>query len=393
MPTSTCKPPVDPPRAQQSVASRLAARAPAAEHHASRTESREHRLDRIEAAKSKLWLNSLRLTELVYFCVIGGAVGFVYSQNWLPWATAIAASASIVGMWLFSRRMSAREERLRRMIDLLARRRRTCAECGYRLQDLGGDRCPECGLRFDPDDKRPFLAQQTLVMFSGQARMVSAVMIVFVLFWVSILARGGDWLLYGVMASGLLLALNGVYFIWAVQVRRSQRAAAQKQTRTCRHCENALHHDAACPPKQCPACSERLTYSDIFIRPDVRRMADRRIRRLVYASLMLRWVFFLALFGGLLALVQFDVAMRFFASLGFSRSLSTIGMLALVLAWMLGVAVAFRQIGRAIQRRLRRLFSAIAPHCRRCGNELSETPVGEPCPNCRATPSNADLLG
>ncbi len=393
MPTSTCKPPTGTRRVQSVVAAKLSTRGRPVEHSESRTELRERRLEAVEAAKHRLWLNSLRLTELVYFILIGAAVGFVFWQDWALAATGIAAAGSIVGMWAFARRMSPREERLRRMMDLLARRRRTCAECGYRLQDLASDRCPECGLRFDPEDSRPFLAQQTLVMFSGQARMVSAVMIVFVLFWVSILAGGGHWSMYVALAFGLLLALNGVYLIWAVQARRSQREGEMAARRRCRHCNHASSSAAKSLPTHCDTCGERFVYRDVFVRPDVRRMADRRVRRLIYASLMLRWVFFVALFGGLLVLIQSDVVMRFLASFGFTQSVSTFSMMVPVLIWMLGVAVAFRHIGRRIQRRLRRLFSAIAPHCRRCGNDLSEMPVGAACPNCGRMPTDADLFG
>ncbi len=159
-----------------------------AEHE--RNAVREVRLDRIEAGKTKRWRTDLRVTQGFNGALMLASIGFVAWRQWAMWAALAAATAAASLMWLFARKMRPREERLRRLLVTLARHRRLCAGCGYRLTGLSEGRCPECGLAFDPHDDRHLLEQQTLHVFSGRARQVSAVVTVFVVLWTTALVGG-----------------------------------------------------------------------------------------------------------------------------------------------------------------------------------------------------------
>ncbi len=125
-----------------------------AESRVARTTLREARMDRIEAGKRRLWRGQLRLTQLVNGLIFCSAMLFMVWQRWAFWAAGGAAMYTAAGMWAFARWMAPREQRLRRHMVCLARRRRSCVSCGYRLCDLQHGRCPECGTDFDPNDTR-----------------------------------------------------------------------------------------------------------------------------------------------------------------------------------------------------------------------------------------------
>ncbi|MFQ5495220.1 MAG: hypothetical protein ACE5EX_07540 [Phycisphaerae bacterium] len=354
---------------------------------------REARLDRIEAGKARLWRAQLRLTQVVNGLILGAAVPFVIWQDWAYWAAAVAAAWTVTGMWGFARWMGPREQRLRRHMVALARWRRRCVRCGYRLRDLTQPRCPECGAGFDFADTRRFLGAATLHRYSARARMISAVVIVAVLFWVSALARGAAWPWHVSLALGLAAAFHGLHLFWRFQAGRDCRTAGQPPVPQCVDCGHMLRAPRAGPPNVCPGCDRRLTYGEVFIRPDARRLTDARLVSIQYRSLVLRWVFLVAVCGGLTVLVHLDPRMFRSASFGRGRSMLFVSLGLPVLFWVAGSAVLFRHLARRLQQRLRLLFAQIAPTCPRCETDLSPVPVGDACPRCRRRPNLQATLG
>jgi predicted RNA-binding Zn-ribbon protein involved in translation (DUF1610 family) len=362
---------------------------------------RETRLDKIAASKRKLWINSLRLTQLVNLVLITGSVLFIMWQSWSYRATALAALFASSGMWLFARRMAPQEERLRRLMVSLARRRRACVICGYLLRDLTGNKCPECGTDFDPHDDRHVLAAETLHLVSSRARSVSALVIVFAMFWMSALVQGSPWPVHVAIALALLVAFHLLHAFWIWQARRMQPPLAHRHVPTCPGCQAALSpvdrsgrseprpsgsgarvKSGGDLPKACPTCSQPLTYADVFIRPDARRLADRRARRLQYHTLLLRWVFLMLMFAGLACLVAFGGALLRIPTFGLGRAGFILRLTIPVLFWVTLVAVPFRYLGKRLHRRSKLLSAQIGPECPRCRAALSSQAVGHPCPGC-----------
>lgn len=355
---------------------------------------REARLDRIEAGKTRLWHNDLRLTQFFNFTLLGSSVLFIVWQGWALWAAALAAACSGTGMWLFAKKMTPREERLRRHIVSLAKRRRRCAQCGYRLRDLTGARCPECGTAFDPSDDRHILAQETLISFSARARLVSAVVIVFTMVWISVLAGRYPLFVHAALAFSLLVAFHILHMVWMRQAERRRPSDGHPCGPRCPSCDMVLAPLSGGPPSACYWCSHPMSYADVFIRPDVRRLTDRRYRRIQYDLLMLRWLFLVITCAGLLVLIRFDVIVyRMLASFGSGRLSFVVGLTLPVLAWIIPLALVFRRLARRQRGRLSLLFARVAPQCPHCDADVSAQPVGAPCPACRRRFNPADVCG
>lgn len=350
---------------------------------AAQTALREARVDRIEAGKRKLWRGHLRLTQLVNGPIFCSAMLFMVWQRWTFWAAGAAAMYTVAGMWAFARWMTPREQRLRRHMVCLARRRRSCVSCGYRLCDLQHGRCPECGTDFDPNDTRHVLRAETLRMYSSLARNISAIVIVHVMFWVAATVQGCSWMVSAGLATSLLTAFHLLHWSWIKQARSRDGASdLPSSVSRCPGCGAKLCDLDEPAPSTCHQCARPLTYGDVFIRPDVRRLWDRRITSLQYRSLMLRWAFLVLVCGGLSALVSLDTGLLRRMSLGMGRSMlfATLGVPLLV--WVIGWTLAFRIFAQRLRRRLRLLFAQIRPTCRRCETDLSSLSVGSPCPTC-----------
>lgn len=354
---------------------------------------REARLDRIEAAKRRHWRTDLRMTQIVYVLLIGLSIGFLTWQDWAFWAAGIGVVVASTGMWLFARRMRPREERLRRHIVALARRRRTCADCGYRLQGLPSGRCPECGTEFDPQDNRHILSQQTLHVFSGRARQVSTVIIVFVIFWLCALSNGSGWPVQVALAGGLLVAFHVLHAVWIGQARKLQDRFGPPPSPMCPDCGVELATQRQGLPQVCSGCGRRLTYGDLYIRPDAHWLADRRVLAMQYRSLMLRWVFLLVICGGTVGLVQFSDVFRRLVPPRLTGSMFGIVLAIPIIVYVVLASVAFRGVARRLQRGNKMLLSQVHPQCRGCNADLAGQPAGEPCPQCGRKIGPADVCG
>ena len=350
-----------------------------------RTTLREARLDRIETGKHRLWQSQLRLTQVVHGLLFCSAALFMLWQRWTFWAAGVAAVYAAAGMWAFARWMTPREQQLRRHMVCLAKRRRCCVSCGYRLCDLQGARCPECGVAFDPNDVRHVLRAETLKMYSSLARSISAIVIVHVMFWVAATVQGCSWTVLVGLAASLVVAFNLLHWIWIRPSRQRNGAAGSPLSGPrCSGCGAKLCDLNEPAPTVCCRCARRLTHGDVFIRPDVRRHWDRRITSVQYRSLMLRWGFLVLVCGGLSALVNLNAGLLRTMSLGMGPFMlfATLGIPFLM--WVVGWTLAFRAVARRFRRRIALLFAQINPTCRRCETDLSRVPVGSPCPACRA---------
>ncbi len=362
---------------------------------------REDRLDRIAAGKTRLWQVNLRLSQCVNCLILLVTVPFISWQRWTFWASGVAAAIAVSAVWAFARWMSPREQRLARHMAALARRRRTCAHCGYCIRDLQHAQCPECGERFDPTDTRHELRAETVRMYSSRGRLISAAIVVGVLFWVSALAQGRGWIDHLAFAGALLAAFFGLHVFWKHQARAaehkteesgpgaasrldSQGSVALPPLPTCGDCGETLCDVDTRPPAACPGCQRPLTRGDVFVRPDVRRLSDPRVTSLQLRSLILRWVFLVSVCGGLVVMIAAGPALgrRAAASLGAQMLLPAFGLG--VAVWVTVLALVFRGSARRLQRRMRLLFALITPVCPQCGVDVSETPVGEDCSACSA---------
>ncbi len=348
----------------------------------SASDLREDRLNRIEAGKTKLWRKSLRVTQLVNIALILIVGLILIWQDWSFLAGAAGAAIATTGMWLFARRSARTEERLRRHMPFLAAKRRTCVTCGYRIHDLTGDKCPECGTRFDPDDDRHMLrAPQTLHMYSAQARRISAVVIVVAIFWTCALVSGSGWLTHIALALGSFAAFHGLHVLWIQSARTIQRRHGLPRLPRCPSCRTELAPEVGSGgrlPVRCPQCSRPLTYGDLFIRPDARWLADPRARRLQYSLLMLRWFSLIAVFTALIVFTQVDLAVQWIRSLG----LAPLYFGLFVGLSVSGAALVLRLLGIRLKRRLKLLFAQIEPQCERCSAPITDVPIGGPCPAC-----------
>ncbi len=344
---------------------------------------REDRLSRIEAGKTKLWRGSLRITQLVNIGLILIVGLIVIWQDWSFLGAAAGAAIATTGMWLFARRMAPTENRLRRHLLFLSAKRRTCARCGYRIHDLGGDKCPECGARFDPNDDRHLLrAPQTLRIYSMQARRNSAVVIVLAIFWSCALANKSGWATHLALALGGLAAFHCLHALWIHSARAIQkRRGPPTRMPHCPACKTELPVKAARRnplPDRCPKCQKPLTHGDLFIRPDARWLNDPRVHRIQYRLLILRWCFLVTIFTGLVVFTQVDPVVRRITSLG----LGPIGLVLFVVFFIGAAAGALRLLGVRLQRRLKLLFAQVEPQCERCNAPITKVSIGEPCPEC-----------
>ncbi len=326
---------------------------------------REARLDRVAAGKSRLWHINLRLSELVNGLALCLPLPWMIHRQWSTFAAATSATFAVGGMWIFARWMRPREERLRRHMAFLACRRRPCAWCGYVLNGIDANRCPECGSTFDAADTRHILSPDAVQMYSHRARMISAVVIVGVLFWVSAIAQGADRVIHVALAGGLLFAFHIMHLVWCAQARRQEaRHAADDNLPPLPACPGCAATIAVCwkpPPTACPECQRPLSPVDTFIRPDARRPTDPRILRLQYLSLMARWMFLIAVCGGLTVLVHLDQRLLYQLTFGAGKTALFFSLGIPVLAWVVLTTVLFRVAASRLYRRMRLLFAQVQP--------------------------------
>ncbi len=343
---------------------------------------REARLDRIQAGKTRLWQGGLRIAQVVNGAVVGVAFFSLYSLGWSLRATVVASLVTVAVMWGFARLMAPRERRLRRHMVCLAQRRRGCVQCGYLLRDLIEHRCPECGLAFDPADHRHILTEKTLHRYSARARLISAVAIVAVLFWIATMAQGGAWIHHLLIAAGLLAAYYGMHRYWIDQARREE-TGGERVGPACPSCGMALAQAGGLLPSPCAGCGHRLTLGDVFVRPDPHRLADRRVVAIQCHSLVLRWCFLVSVCAGLtLVALNHTVLLRLAPVLGIGRAGEFTAIVGPVLFWAIGVMQIFVVFARRLQRRLRMMFAVVRPMCPRCEAGVSDVRVGEACPKC-----------
>lgn len=371
---------------------------------------RDSRLDRIAEGKARLWKASLRLSQLANGLILGIAIPFLIWRNWALWASIGAAGFTVTAMWCFARWMGQREQRLCRHMAFLARHRRTCACCDYALHHLVSRRCPECGAPFDPDDTRHVLTSETVRLYSARARVISGVIIVFALVWVSTMARRAPWPIHAALFLALLFAFHALHLYWLWQAGRTERSQPddhaaiaanvgvdtpddRSASRRCTDCDAILCGLSGAVPESCPGCHRGLVYGEVFIRPDVRRLSDRRITSIQYHSLLLRWFFFLSVCGGLAVLTQVDLSAfgRVFVVGG--RAVRFLEIVLPVVLWVALATALFRRRARLLHRRLRQLFAEIAPTCPRCDHDLSTVPVHQACPGCRRVVQERWIVG
>jgi len=346
---------------------------------ATRTALREARLDFLEAAKSRLWRRDLRLAELFNFVLVSTTVVFLLWQRWAAWAVAVGAAFTVAGMWLFARWSAPREERLRRIMVILARNRRPCMHCGYQLRGLRAARCPECGAAFDPDDARHLFGPDLLRLVSMRGRQVSAIVIVFVLAWVSSLASAAGWLMHAALCAALLAGFCSLHCYWTRAGRRQSRGGMGK-----------LRSPVS---SGCDGVPRSATYADVFVRPDTRRLDDRRVLATQLQALLIRWAFLALICTGLRALLSIDDAWLRTLSLGLGRRSSLLALAAPVLIWVIAMGLAFRTLIRRSHRRLRLLFAQLVPQCRWCSADISALPVGSSCQRCGKSIPPVELTG
>jgi len=351
----------------------------------------DDRLNFLIECKDRLWRRDLRISELINVTIISGASAFVMSQRWAWWAVAVASISAVACMWAFARQMTPREERLRRLMRVIARRRRLCVGCGYRLTGQGRTRCPECGTAYDAGDTRHLLGQELLHAFSSRGRAMAGIVIVYVLIWLALVARGG-----GIAAQGWLsLALLATMEIMHRAFVRTGRLNVE------RHGEpSPAAHDCGAEwtlaeglPTDCPACERMVTFGEIFVLPDPSNLADRRILGLLHRATLLRWVFITLICGGLAVFLQFDdvLVRRMSLSLGWTGSLISLSIP--MLLWVIGLGVALRTRVHRNFAALKQLVSQLVPTCPGCNRDLSAVRVGTRCPDCHARISVVAIRG
>lgn len=344
----------------------------------------DDRLNLLIEGKDRLWKRDLRISELVNVVIISAASAFVMSQRWAAWSVAVASISAVVCMWAFARTMTPREERLRRLMRVIARRRRLCVGCGYRLVDAGRGRCrcPECGAAYDAADTRHLLGQELLHAFSARGRVIAGIVIVYVLIWLALVAQGAGLAAHGGLSFALLAALEVMHRGFVRRGRLSAVAPANR-TELTHECGARLPVDY-CLPTDCPACERMLTFGEIFVLPDPANLADRRILALVHSAMLLRWVFITLICGGLAAFLQLDdvLVRRLSLSLGWTGSIISLAIP--MLAWVAGLGIALRTRVHRNFAALRRLVSQLAPTCPGCNRDLSAIRVGPRCSDCHA---------
>lgn len=344
----------------------------------------DDRLNMLIEGKDRLWKRDLRIAELVNVVIISAASAFVMSQRWAWWAVAVASISAVACMWAFARMMTPREERLRRLMRVIARRRRVCVSCGYRLEGErhGRCRCPECGTAYDAGDTRHLLGQELLHAFAARGRAMAGIVIVYVLIWLALVARGEGLTAHAGLSVALLAAMEVMHRAFVRQGQRNDDAGAIGAI--------ALHDCGAelnCRdglPVDCPACERMLTFGEIFVRPDPANLGDRRILNLLHRATLLRWVFITLICGGLAAFLQLDdvLVRRLSLSLGWTGSIISLAIPMLV--WVVGLGVALRARVHRNFAALKRLVSQLLPTCPGCQRDLSAIRVGPRCSECQA---------
>ena len=343
----------------------------------------DDRLNLLIEGKDRLWKRDLRISELVNVIIISGASALVMSQRWAWWAVAVASISAVACMWAFARMMTPREERLRRLMRVIARRRRLCTGCGYRLieTDRGRSRCPECGAAYESGDTRHLLGQELLHAFSARGRAIAALVIVYVLIWLALVARGSGMMAQGCLSMGLFAAFEIIHRVF---IRRGRfNAGNVRRVRPTHVCGVELSCRGGLP-RNCPACERMLTFGEIFVRPDPANLADRRILHLLHQATLLRWTVITLICGGLAAFLQCDdvLVRRLAFSLGWSGSIISLAIPMLI--WVVGLGLFLRtQVHRNFAA-LKRLAGQLSPMCPGCNRDLSDVRVGPCCPDCHA---------
>jgi len=344
----------------------------------------DDRLNLLIEGKDRLWKRDLRISELVNVVLISGASAFVMSQRWAWWAVVVASISAVAGMWAFARQMTPREERLRRLIRVIARRRRVCVSCGYRLEGErhGRCRCPECGAAYDAGDTRHLLGQELLHAFAARGRAMAGIVIVYVLIWLALVARGEGLTAHAGLSVALLVALEAMHQSF-VRSGRRRDAAGVVEAAAVHDCGAELNCHGGLPT-DCPACERMLTFGEIFARPEPSNLGDRRILNLLHRATLLRWVFITLICGGLAAFLQLDDALvrRLSLSLGWTGSIISLSIP--MLAWVVGLGIALRTRVHRNFAALKQLVGQIVPTCPGCKRDLSAIRVGPRCSECQA---------
>lgn len=319
---STVSPPTKLSFKSRPHAGRVAVDASARQNAADHQLLRAERLDFLEASKSKIWKNDLRLSELAYFSLLIPALAAMWWFAW-SWPVCLIASVyAVIGMLAFSTWMVPRERRLIRHMMFLARHRRRCIDCRYVIQDVERAVCPECGKAFDPHDERHLMLPLINQLYSQQARRIAAVAIPMMLVEITLIASGASVALHVAAAASFLFAFHGVFGLTCWDARRDANGTRPWQ----------------------------------LLRQRLSTNAFRRLLGLQYAGLILRWAFLVSLCGGLAAILQINTATL--ERLGIANTplgvYGGIGTPALV--WMGVVIFGYRQLMVVLHARMRHLL-------------------------------------
>ncbi len=319
---STVSPPTKLSFKSRPQVGRAADGASARQNAADRQLLRAERLDYLEASKSKIWKNDLRLSELAYFALLIPALAAMWWFAW-SWPVCLIASVyAVIGMLAFSTWMVPRERRLVRHMMFLARHRRRCIDCRYVIQNVERPLCPECGKPFDPHDERHLMLPLINQLYSQQARRIAAVAIPMMLVEITLIAGGASVALHIATAASFLIAFHGVFGLIYWEARRDISAERPWQ----------------------------------LLRRMLAASGFNRLLRLQYSGLLLRWAFLVSLCGGLAAILQINVATL--ERLGIANTplgvYGGIGTPALV--WLGLVIFGYRHLMVTLHSRMRRLL-------------------------------------
>lgn len=319
---STVSPPTKLSFKARSHVSRAAVDASSRQNTTDHQVLRADRLDYLEAAKSKIWKNDLRLSELAYFTLLIPALAAMWWFKW-SWPVCLIASVyAVIGMLAFSTWMVPRERRLIRHMMFLARHRRRCIDCRYVIQDVERHLCPECGKAFNPQDQRHLMLPLINQLYSQQARRIAAVAIPMMLVEITLIAGGASVALHTAAAAGFLLAFHCVFGLTYWEARRDTSTGRPWSS----------------------------------LRQMLAATGFSRLLRLQYSGLLLRWAFLVSLCGGLAAILQINVATL--ERLGIANTpfgvYGGIGTPALV--WLGLVIFGYRHLMVTLHSRMRRLL-------------------------------------
>ena len=330
---------------------------------------RAERLDHLEASKSTIWKNDLRLSELAYFALLTPALGAMWWSAW-SWSMCLMASIySIVGMLAFSTWMVPRERRLIKHMMFLARYRRRCIDCRYVVQDSPRGQCPECGKAFDPNDQRHLMLPLINQLYSQQARRIATVAIPMILVEITLIARSAPLAGHAWAAAGFLVAFHAIFGLtwWGARksdevmkgIAEGNRPFQQWQLieRGAIASFSPMHNTTKSDSVHAVSpTATRLQAPWSALRGKLRPECFTSLLKLQYTGLLLRWVFLVALCGGLAAILRLDPATL--KSLGIATTplglYGGIGVPALV--WMALVIFGHRQLMLGLHGRMRRLL-------------------------------------